>query len=105
MPRGRVPILYGTGEQTAKSVILPGVARRPAPEELDRPLTPEQLRQLEHSLALLSESSVLKEYRRAREACRIATDVLPRAANVQALVAAWKTLRRRRPARRMPERG
>jgi len=40
--------------------------RRSAPEELDRPLTPDQLRQLEHSLALLSEPSVLKEYQRVR---------------------------------------
>lgn len=82
------------------------MARRPAPEELDRPLTPDQLRQLEHSLSLLSESSVLKEYQRAYEACRIATDVLPRAVNVQTLVAAWKNLwKRRRRRRRMPERG
>ena len=80
------------------------MARRPAPEEFDRPLNADQLRQLEHSLSLLSESSVLLEYQRAYEACRIATDVLPRAANVQTLVASWKTLwrwrRRRRPVTR-----
>lgn len=81
------------------------MARRPAPEEMDRPLTPDQLRQLEHSLALLSESSVLLEYQRAYEACRIATDVLPRAANVQTLVASWKNLWRRRRRRRIQEKG
>ena len=72
------------------------MARRPAPEDFDHPLTPDQFRQLEHSLSLLSESSVLREYQPAYEACRIATDVLPRAANVQALVASWKNLWKRR---------
>jgi hypothetical protein len=79
--------------------------RRPAPEELDRPLSAEQLRQLEHSLSLLSESSVLLEYQRAWESCRIATDVLPRAAHVQTLVASWKTLWKWRRKRREPQRG
>ena len=71
---------------------------RPAPDAGTAPTTG-------HSLALLSESSVLREYQRAWEACRIATDVLPRAANVQTLVASWKTLWRWRRQRRMPERG
>jgi hypothetical protein len=77
------------------------MARRPAPEDFDRPLTPDQLRQLEHKLSLLSESSVLREYQLAYEACRIATDVLPRAANVQTLVAAWKNLWRRKRRRQV----
>ena len=67
------------------------MAHRPSPEELDHPLTAKQLKQLNHSLSLLSESSLLKEYERAHEACRLKTDVLPKAANVQSMVAAWKT--------------
>ena len=48
----RLPTV-ANGEQTANSAILPDVYPAARAEELDRPLTPEQLRQLEHSLALL----------------------------------------------------
>jgi len=81
------------------------MARRPDPVEFDQPLTAEQLKALERSLALLSPSSVEKEYQRAYDACKMNPDMVPRASSVQTLVAAWKVLWRWRRKRRPVERG
>ena len=88
-----------------KRILLscPGMARRPAPEELDRPLNREELAERQRRLALLSPHHVAQAYRQAHEACRIEGDRLPRASAVQELVTAWRVLwrwRRRGPTDR-----
>lgn len=70
------------------AILFPGMARRPAPEEFDRPLTREELAGRERQLSLLSPYSVADAYRQAHEACRMEGDRLPRASAVQELVTA-----------------
>ena len=81
------------------------VARRPAPEEFDKPLTPEELAERQRRLSMLSPHHVADAYRQAHEACRMDGDRLPRASAVQELVAAWKLMWRWRRNRRKAGRG
>jgi hypothetical protein len=79
------------------------MARRPAPEEFDHPLTKEALAERQRRLAMLSPHHVTEAYRQAHEACRMEGDRLPKASAVQELVTAWKLLwkwKRRGPAGR-----
>lgn len=66
-----------------KYVILPVMARRPDPAEFDRALTPVELSERHRRLSMLSPQHVADAYRRAHEACRVAGDRLPKAADVQ----------------------
>jgi hypothetical protein len=81
------------------------VARRPAPEEFDRPLSKEELAQRERQLSMLSPSSVAEVYRQAHHACRMEGDALPNASAVQELVSAWKLMWKWRRNRRDVGRG
>jgi len=47
------------------------MARRPAPEEFDRPLTPDELKERQRRLSLLSPHNVADAYRQAHDACRM----------------------------------
>lgn len=79
------------------------MAYRPDPSEFDEPLSPHELKELRHRLALLSPHHVQQAYRDAHKRCQMDGDILPRAAALQELVTAWKMLRqwkRKRPARR-----
>jgi hypothetical protein len=79
------------------------MAYRPDASEFDKPLSPDELKELQRRLSLLSPHQVQEAYRRAHRQCQMEGDVLPRAAVLQELVAAWKLLRnwkRRRPPRR-----
>lgn len=79
------------------------MARRPSPEEFDRPLTPAELAERRRGVSLLSPHHVADASRQAHEACRMGGDRLPRASAVRELVAAWKLLwgwRRRGPVGR-----
>jgi hypothetical protein len=79
------------------------MARRPSPEEFDRPLSSEELKDHQRRLTMLSPHHVADAYRKAHEECRMDGDRLPRASAVQELVTAWKLLwkwRRRGPAAR-----
>ena len=58
----------------------------------ERPLNKNELEQLRHNLALLSDDSVRTLYRRAWEECRMRGEHLPPAKAVQQLVQAWKQL-------------
>jgi hypothetical protein len=64
------------------------MARRSAPEELDRPLTPVELNERKRRLAILSPHTVADAYRQAHGACRMEGDRLPRVSTVQELVTA-----------------
>lgn len=55
------------------------MARRPAPEEFDRPLTKAELAERQRRLAMLSPYSVAEAYRQAHEAYKMEGDRLPRA--------------------------
>jgi hypothetical protein len=68
------------------------MARRPAPEEFDHPLTKGELAERQRRLAMLSPQHVAEAYRQAHEACRMEGDHLPRASAVQELVTAWRVL-------------
>jgi hypothetical protein len=68
------------------------MARRPAPEEFDHPLTKAELAERQRRLAMLSPQHVAEAYRQAHEACRMEGDSLPRASAVQELVTAWRVL-------------
>lgn len=68
------------------------MARRPAPEEFDRPLTAAELAERRRRLSRLSPHHVADAYRQAYEACRMDGERLPRASAVQEMVAAWKLL-------------
>ena len=81
------------------------MARRPSPEEFDRPLTAAELKEKEHRLSLLSPSGVAQAYRDAYEECRMDGDRLPRASAVQELVATWKLMWKWRRNRRDAGRG
>ena len=79
------------------------MARRPAPEEFDRPLTPHELNERQRRLSMLSPHHVADAYRKAHDAARMDVDLVPRASAVQELVTAWKLLwkwRRRGPVGR-----
>ena len=79
------------------------MAYRRDPSEFDRPLTPDQLRELHRRMSMLSPYHVAQAYREAPEACRMDGELLPRSTALQELVTAWKILRRwkrRRPPRR-----
>jgi hypothetical protein len=81
------------------------MARRPAPEEFDRPLTKEELAQRERQLSMLSPHHVADAYRQAHEQCRMEGDRLPRARAVQELVTVWKLMWRWRRNHRQAGRG
>jgi hypothetical protein len=68
------------------------MARRPSPEEFDRPLSTKELQDRQRRLSLLSPHHVADAYRKAHEACRMDGDGLPKASAVQELVTAWKLL-------------
>lgn len=79
------------------------MAYRPDSSEFDKPLSPAELKNLQHRLSLLSPNHVQDAYRQAHKLCYMDADVLPRAAAIQELVTAWKMMRewkRRRPPRR-----
>jgi hypothetical protein len=76
------------------------MARRPDPVEFDQPLAEAELKALARRLAMLSQHSVMDAYRRAHAACAMPGDRLPRAADIQEMVTAWKLMRawaKRRP--------
>jgi hypothetical protein len=79
------------------------MARRLSPEEFDRPLSIQELKERERRLSLLSPHHVADAYRKAHDECSMVGDRLPRAGAVQELVTAWKLLwkwRRRGPVER-----
>ena len=91
------------GEEKANLISSFRMARRPSPEEFDKPFTPEELSDLKRRLSMLSPHHVADAYRQAHEARRMDGDRLPKASAVQELVTAWKLLwkwRRRRPVDR-----
>lgn len=91
------------GEQMENMITFPVMARRPAPEEFDRPLTPHELNERQRRLSMLSPHHVADAYRKAHDACRMDGDTVPRASAVQDLVTVWKLLwkwRRRGPVGR-----
>ena len=79
------------------------MARRPDLAEFDKPLTKDQLAELVRRLSLLSPYDVQQAYRRAHQQCCMQGEMLPRAAAIQEMVAAWKIMRRWR-LRRSPSR-
>ena len=86
------------------NMILRGcMARRPDPSEFDKPLSKDQLAELVRRLSMLSPYHVQDAYRQAHQKCCMQGDLLPRAAAIQELVAAWKIMRqwklRRQPSR------
>jgi hypothetical protein len=81
------------------------MAHRPSPEELDRPLTPEELTEYKRGLTRLPPSEVAEAYQRAYERCRMEGDRTPRARSIQELVTAWKLIWARRRNRRWMGRG
>ena len=68
------------------------MAHRPKPEDFDRPMNAEQLKQRKHELAHLAQHHVLEQYKAAHAACRVVDDRLPRASAVQMMVIAWKLI-------------
>ena len=79
------------------------MARRPDPVEFDQPLGKEEVQALARKLAMLSQHGVTDAYRRAHQACCMNADRLPKAADVQEMVTAWKLMRawaKRRPVER-----
>jgi hypothetical protein len=79
------------------------MANRPATEELDCPFSRQEVAELRQRLTKLAPSTVIDEYQRVYEKCRIEGERLPMAKCVQELVVAWKVLwqgRRRRRLRR-----
>jgi hypothetical protein len=79
------------------------MAHRPDPVEFDQPLSPEQLESLARRLAMLSSHGVIEAYRRAHLACSMPPEGVPKAADIQEMVTAWKLMRawakRREPGR------
>ena len=61
------------------------MARRPSPEDFDRPLTKAELAERERRLSLLSPNHVADAYRQAHGACRMDGDRLPSARAFQEL--------------------
>jgi hypothetical protein len=72
------------------------MARRPDPAEYDKPLTRQQLAELERHLAGLDPFRVQSAYRQAYERCRLSGPVPPKASAIQELVTSWRILRRNR---------
>ncbi len=68
------------------------MARRPDPAEFDRPLGKEELKKLQEHLLQMAPFQVQRAYQQAYELCRLHGDMLPRAAAIQEMVAAWKVL-------------
>jgi hypothetical protein len=69
------------------------MARRPDPVEFDHPLSVDQVKALARRLGMLSTPGVIEAYRRAHLACSMTGDNLPRAADIQEFVVAWKIMR------------
>jgi hypothetical protein len=67
------------------------MARRPDRNDKEV-LSEDELQQLRHNLAHLSESGVRDFYQRAYEECRIAYDRIPCPRKIQTLVQVWKQL-------------
>jgi len=67
------------------------VARRPEPETI---LTREQLAEFTRKLAMLSDDGVERIYEETYRECAYRERILPPAAAIQQLVAAWKVLRK-----------
>ena len=65
------------------------MARRPDRNDTEV-LGEDELEQLRHNLAHLSESGVRDFYQRAYEECRIAYDRIPCPRKIQTLVQVWK---------------
>ena len=72
------------------------MADRPDPSEFDRPLSPDELRELHRRMCMLSPYHVAHTYREAYARCRMEGDVPPKATALQELVTAWKILWKRR---------
>jgi hypothetical protein len=68
------------------------MAHRPSPEEFDRPLTEQELKDRQRRLSMLSPHHVFETYRQAHEACHMHGDRLPKASAIQELVTTWKLL-------------
>jgi hypothetical protein len=69
------------------------MARRPDPVEFDHPLSIDEVKDLARRLGMLSTHGVMEAYRRAYQSCSMTDDHLPRAADIQELVIAWKIMR------------
>jgi hypothetical protein len=67
------------------------VARRPEPESI---LTREQLDEFTRRLQMLSDDGVERIYETTYRECAFKSRILPPAAAIQQLVAAWKVLRK-----------
>ena len=67
------------------------MARRPEPETI---LSREQLAEFTRQLQMLSDDGVERMYETAYRECAFRERILPPAAAVQRLVAAWKVLRK-----------
>ena len=79
------------------------MARRPDPVEFDHPLGKDELQALARRLGMLSPHGLVDAYRRAHLACSMPGDRVPRAAETQGMVTAWKLMRawaKRRPVER-----
>jgi len=63
-----------------------------SPAEFDRPLNRAELAERQRRLSMLSPVHVADAYRRAHEACQMTGDRLPKAADVQEMVTAWKLM-------------
>ena len=70
------------------------MAYRPDASEFDKPLSPDELKELHRRLSLLSPHHVQEAYRRAHKDCQMDTDILPKDAAVQELVTTWKLTRK-----------
>jgi len=78
-------------ERKTNLISCPGMANRPT-EELDRPFSRQEVAELRQRLAKLAPSTVIDEYHRVYEKCRIDGDRLPMAKSVQELAVMWKVL-------------
>jgi hypothetical protein len=64
------------------------MARRPSPEEFDRPLTTAELAERQRRLSMFSPHHEAEAHRQPHEACGVEGEQLPRASAVQDLVTA-----------------
>jgi len=75
------------------------MAYRPDASDFDRPLSAEELKELQRKISMLSPGHVYDAYQRAHADCRMDGEKLPRATALQELVTAWKVLRALRSRR------
>jgi hypothetical protein len=69
------------------------MAYRPGREK-EEVFTKDELKQLQHNLALLNQPSVEDRYEKAWQECRLVYKRLPSARSMQILVTVWKQLRK-----------